>query len=122
MSNTLNFNVTSTDAGGVRKLVLELTPCQVSEVSNVNFANSPGTQAQITQATSNTVTIEADFTNLLTGQVVTFSVDTDSEALTITGQCFDFNNNMGEIKQSDGTNLPALVVDQVICDRDLLEQ
>lgn len=119
LPQTVGLTVFSQDKGAVRDMVVTLSgSVALSDVTNVSAVNDPDADIEIVALNPAEVQINVIFKNLRTGQILTFDVATNDEALIIEAETSDFNNNRSSLPQGPGggSDHGGQIIDIAVCD------
>ena len=114
--STLEVGVLASDPGGIDNMSVEISPVRLSDIRNVIAVNNPTLTPTVTQTAPLEVTISADFSNRLTGQMIKFNVMGVDSVMLIKAEAFDLLLHRSAFPDPDAGNFyPARVLLSDLC-------
>jgi hypothetical protein len=114
--STLEVGVLASDLGGIDNMKVEISPVRLSDIRNVVAVNNPALTPTVTQTAPLEVTISADFSNRLTGQMIKFDVMGIDSLMLINAEAFDLLLHRSVFVDGDaGSFYPARVLLSDLC-------
>ncbi|PHL00474.1 hypothetical protein CGL56_05430 [Neolewinella marina] len=114
--STLEVGILASDPGGVDNMSIEVSPVRVSDIRNVVAVNNPALTPTLTQTAPLKVTISAEFSNRLTGQMIKFDVMGIDSVMLIDAAAVDLLLHRAAFVDPDaGTFYPARVLHSDLC-------
>lgn len=115
-NSTLEVGVLASDPGGIDNMSVEISPVRLSDIRNVVAVNNPALTPTVRQTAPLEVTISADFSNRLTGQMIKFDVMGIDSVMLIKAEAFDLLLHRSAFVDRDaGTFYPARVLLSDLC-------
>lgn len=114
--STLEVGILASDPGGIDNMKMEISPVRVADIRNVVAVNNPALTPTVTQTAPLEVTISADFSNRLTGQMIKFDVMRIDSVMLINAEASDLLLHRSAFVDGDaGTFYPARVLLSELC-------
>lgn len=115
-NSTLEVGVLASDRGGIDNMKVEISPVKVADIRNVVAVNNPALTPSVTQTAPLEVTITANFSNRLTGQMIKFDVMGIDSVMLINAEAFDLLLHRAQFVGSEGGSFyPARVLHSDLC-------
>lgn len=114
-NSTLDVRVMASDRGGIDNMAIKISPIRREDVRNARAMNNPEHLLSVTQTGPLEVTISAEFTNRLTGQIIKFDVIGVDSVLLIDAEAEDLLQQRSAFLQSGVNAHPARVLDNSLC-------
>ncbi len=115
-NSTLEVGIFASDPGGIDNMKVEVSPVRVSDIRNLVAVNNPALNPTLTQTAPLEVTISANFSNRLTGQMIKFDVKGIDSVMLINAEAYDLLLHRSVFVDGDaGTFYPARVLLSDLC-------
>jgi hypothetical protein len=115
-NSTLKVGIFASDPGGIDNMKVEISPVRVSDIRNLVAINNPALTPTLTQTAPLEVTISANFSNRLTGQMIKFDVKGIDSIMLINAEAYDLLlHHSGFVDADAGSFYPARVLHSDLC-------
>lgn len=114
-NSTLDVGVMASDRGGIDNMAVRISPVRRQDIRNARAINNPDLVLSIVQTDPLEVTISADFTNRLTGQIIKFDVMGVDSVLLIDAEAEDLLLHRSAFIQSGVSSAPGRVLHSSLC-------